>query len=83
MSRVLTVRVYDSSGKDLLQATELVDLRLESTFRDVLSDLPDDFADLTLLKVFVREHEGAPDLSSPSRSDCVLAFWRRALQRST
>jgi hypothetical protein len=64
MSRVLTVRVCDSSGKDLLQATELVDVPLESTFRAVLNDLPGDFADRTLLEVFVREYEGAPDLSS-------------------
>jgi BarA-like signal transduction histidine kinase len=63
MRRVLTVRVFDSSGKDLLQATELVHVPLESTFRDVLSDLPGDFADRTLLEVFVREYEGAPDLS--------------------
>jgi hypothetical protein len=47
-----------------LQATELVDVLLESTFRDVLNDLPGDFADRTLLEVFVREYEGAPDLSS-------------------
>jgi hypothetical protein len=64
MSRVLTVRVRDSSGKDLLQVTNLVDVPLESTFRDVLNDLPGDFADRTLLEVFVREYEGAPDLSS-------------------
>jgi hypothetical protein len=64
MSRVLTVRVCDSSGKDLLQVTDLVDVPLESTFRDVLNDLPGDFADRTLLEVFVREYEGAPDLSS-------------------
>jgi hypothetical protein len=64
MSRVLTVRVCDSSGKDLLQTTELVDVPLESTFRDVLSDLPGDFADRTLLEVFVREYKGEPDLSS-------------------
>jgi hypothetical protein len=64
MSRVLTVRVCDSSGNDLLQATERVDVPLESTFRDVLNDLPGDFADRTLLEVFVREYEGAPDLSS-------------------
>jgi hypothetical protein len=64
MSRVLTVRVCDSSGKDLLQATELVDVPLESAFRDVLNDLPADFADRTLLEVSVREYEGAPDLSS-------------------
>jgi hypothetical protein len=63
MSRVLAVRLSDSSGKDLLQATELVDVPLESTFRDVLSDLPGDFADRTLLEVFVREYEGAPDLA--------------------
>jgi hypothetical protein len=30
----------------------------------VLNDLPDDFADRTLLEVFVREGEGAPDLFS-------------------
>jgi hypothetical protein len=53
MSRVLTVWVCDSSGKDLLQATELVDVPLESTFRDVFNDLPGDFADRTLLEVFV------------------------------
>jgi hypothetical protein len=53
MSRVLTVRVCDSSGKDLLQATELADVPLESTFRDVLSDFPGDFTDRTLLEVFV------------------------------
>jgi hypothetical protein len=64
MSQVLTVRVYDSSGKDLLQATELVGVPLESTFRDMLHDLPGDFADRTLLEVSVREYEGAPDLSS-------------------
>jgi hypothetical protein len=64
MSRVLTARVGDSSGKDLLQATELVDVPLERTFRDVLSDLPGDFTDRTLLEVFVREYEGAPDLFS-------------------
>jgi hypothetical protein len=64
MSRVLTVRVCDSSGKDLLQATELVDVPLESTFRDELNDSPGDFADRTLLEVSVREYEGAPDLSS-------------------
>jgi hypothetical protein len=63
MSRVLTVRVCDSSGKDLLGATELVDVPLESTFRDVWNDLPGDFADRTLLEVFVREYEGAPDRS--------------------
>jgi hypothetical protein len=62
MSRFLTVRVCDSSGKDLLQVTVLVDVPLESTFRDVLNDLPGDFADRTLLEVFVREYEGAPDL---------------------
>jgi hypothetical protein len=62
--RVLTVRVCDSSGKDLLQATKLVDVPLESTFRDVLNDLPGDFADRTLLEVFVREYEGSPDLAS-------------------
>jgi hypothetical protein len=64
MSRVLTVRVCDSSGKDLLQVTDLVDVPLESTFWDVLNDLSGDFADRTLLEVFVREFEGAPDLSS-------------------
>jgi hypothetical protein len=64
MSRVLTVRVCDSSGKDLLQATELVDVPLERIFRDVLNDLPGDFADRTLLQVFVREYEEAPDSSS-------------------
>jgi hypothetical protein len=47
-SRVLTVLVCYSSGKDLLQATKLVDVPLESTFRDVLRDLPGDFADRTL-----------------------------------
>jgi hypothetical protein len=40
------------------------DVPLESTLRDVLNDLPGDFADCTLLEVFVREYEGAPDLSS-------------------
>jgi hypothetical protein len=30
----------------------------------VLNDLPGDFADRTLLEVFVREYEGTPDLSS-------------------
>jgi hypothetical protein len=64
MSRVLTVRVCVFSGKDLLQATELVDVPLESSFRHVLNDLPGDFADRTLLEVSVRENEGAPDLSS-------------------
>jgi hypothetical protein len=64
MSRLLTVRVCDSSGKDLLQATELVDVPFEGTFRDVLNDLPGDFDDRTPLEVFVREYEGAPDLSS-------------------
>jgi hypothetical protein len=64
MSRVLTVRVCDSSGKHLLLATEFVDVPLESTFRDVLSHLPGDFANRTLLEVFVREYEGEPDLSS-------------------
>jgi hypothetical protein len=64
MRTVLTVRVCDSSGKDLLQVTDLVDVPLESTFRDVLNDLPGDFADRTLLEVFVREYEGAPNLSS-------------------
>jgi hypothetical protein len=63
ISLVLTVRVCDSSGKDLLQATELVDVPLESTFWDVLNDLHGDFADCTLLEVYVREYEGAPDLS--------------------
>jgi hypothetical protein len=48
MSRVLSVRVCDSSGKDLLQTTNLVDVPLETTFRDVLIDLPGDFADRTL-----------------------------------
>jgi hypothetical protein len=42
----------------------LVDAPLESTFRDVLNGLPGDFADRTLLEIFVREYEGAPDLSS-------------------
>jgi hypothetical protein len=37
---------------------------LESEFRDELSDLPGDLAARTLLQVFVREYEGAPDLFS-------------------
>jgi hypothetical protein len=60
----MTVWVCDSSGKNQLQAPDLVDVPLESTFRDVLNDLPGDFADRTLLEVFVREYEFAPDLSS-------------------
>jgi hypothetical protein len=80
MSRVLTVRVCDSSGKDLLQVTDLVDVPLESTVWDVLNDLPGDFADRTLLEDCVREHEGAPDLSSLKLR---AGFLRRALQRWT
>jgi hypothetical protein len=66
MSRVLTGRVFLrlQRQKNLLQVTDLVDAPLESTFPDVLNDLPGAFADRTLLEVFVREYEGAPDLSS-------------------
>ena len=60
----LSVRVFDTSGKDLLQASELVDVQLDSSFHDVLADLPGDVASRELKSVQLREFESAPDAHS-------------------
>ena len=61
MIRYMSVRVFDTSGKDLLQASELVDVQLGSSFHDVYADLPGDVAARELKSVKLREFQSASD----------------------
>jgi hypothetical protein len=64
MGRFVTVRVCDTSGKDLLQLAHLLRVDHDSTFHDVLEDLPREVTDRELLAVKLREIESSPDSES-------------------
>ena len=51
MSRYWTVRVFDTSGEGLLQASELANVIPSSTLQDVLIDLLDHVADREIQSV--------------------------------
>jgi hypothetical protein len=54
----------DNSGKDLLGVAHLVEIDNDSTFHDVLADLPSEVTDRELIEVKLREFEGSPDSES-------------------
>jgi hypothetical protein len=64
MSRFVTVRVCDNSGKDLLGVAHLVEIDNDSTFHDVLADLPSEVTDRELIEIKLREFESSPDSES-------------------
>jgi hypothetical protein len=64
MSRFVTVRVCDTSGKDLLRVAQLVQIYHHSTFHDVLVDLPSEVTDREPAAVHLREIESSPDSKS-------------------
>lgn len=54
MSRVLTIRICDSSDKDLLECCRMIESSRDDTFYDVLAEFPDDVArrDLMAVRLF-------------------------------
>jgi hypothetical protein len=63
MSRFVTVRVCDTSGKDLLRVAHLVQIN-HTLFHDVLVDLPIEVTDRELVAVKLGEIESSPDSES-------------------
>ena len=72
MSRYLTFDVFDTGGKDRLQASELVNVIPYSTFHGGVIELADDVADCELKSVRVQEFECAPNNQSTIITGAML-----------
>jgi hypothetical protein len=73
LSRFVSVLVCDNSGKDLLGVAHLVEINNDSTFHDVLADLPSEVTNRELLEVKLREFESSPDSKSLTLRQVLLS----------